>query len=50
MKLLIAYGSLGKLFHLKDFAAELERQGIEVRLVKDVDFQSGYLEIKNLKN
>lgn len=42
MKLLIAYGSLGKLFHLKDFAAELERQGIEVRLVKDVDFSRGF--------
>jgi len=42
LKLLIAYGSLGKFFHLQEFAKELERQGNEVRLVKDSDFSTGF--------
>ncbi len=42
MKLLIAYGSKGKFFHLKDFSKELERLGIECKLVKDTDYSSGF--------
>ncbi len=42
MRLLIAYGSLGKLFHLQEFSDELERQRVEVRLVKDTDFSRGF--------
>ena len=37
LRLLIAYGSLGKLFHLKEFADELEKQNVHVKLVKDTD-------------
>ena len=42
MKLLIAYGSLGKFFHLKEFADELEKQGVEVKLVHDIEFSKGF--------
>ena len=42
MKLLIAYGSLGKIFHLKEFAQELEKQGVEVKLVHDIEFSKGF--------
>jgi len=42
MKLLIAYGSLGKYFHLKEFADELERQGVQVKLVHDIDYSKGF--------
>lgn len=42
MKLLIAYGSLGKYFHLKEFADELERQNVEVKLVHDIDYSRGF--------
>ena len=42
MKLLIAYGSLGKFFHLKEFAEELERQNVIVKLVHDVEFSKGF--------
>ena len=42
MKLLIAYGSLGKLFHLKEFSAELENQNIQVKLIKDTDYSGGF--------
>ena len=42
MKLLIAYGSLGKLFHLKEFSAALEKQNVQVKLVKDTDFSRGF--------
>ena len=42
MKLLIAYGSLGKLFHLKEFSAELEKQNIQVKLIKDTDYSNGF--------
>ena len=42
MKLLIAYGSLGKFFHLKEFADELERQNVIVKLVHDVEFSKGF--------
>ena len=42
MKLLIAYGSLGKLFHLKEFSDALEREKIIVKLVKDSDYSRGF--------
>ena len=42
MKLLIAYGSLGKFFHLQEFAKELERQGTQVKLVHDIDYSRGF--------
>ena len=42
MKLLIAYGSLGKYFHLKEFADELERQNVEVKLVHDIEYSRGF--------
>ncbi len=42
MKLLIAYGSLGKFFHLKEFSKELEKQNITVRLIKDTDYSNGF--------
>ena len=42
MKLLIAYGSLGKLFHLEEFSHALEKQNVQVKLVKDTDFSKGF--------
>ena len=42
MKLLIAYGSLGKLFHLEEFSHALEKQNVQVKLVKDTDFSRGF--------
>ncbi len=40
--MLIAYGSLGKLFHLKEFSDALEKQNIQVKLVKDTDYSRGF--------
>jgi len=40
--LLIAYGSLGKLFHLKEFSDALEKQNIQVKLIKDTDYSRGF--------
>jgi len=42
LKLLIAYGSLGKLFHLEEFSKELEKQNVIVKLIKDTDYSSGF--------
>ena len=42
MKLLIAYGSQGKFFHLKEFSESLEKLGVETMLVKDSDFSTGF--------
>ena len=42
LKLLIAYGSLGKLFHLKEFSDALKKQNVEVKLVKDTDYSRGF--------
>ena len=42
MKILIAYGSLGKLFHLKEFSSALEKEGIDAKLVKDTDYSRGF--------
>ena len=42
MKILIAHGSLGKFFHLQEFAEELEKQNIVIKLVKDSDYSTGF--------
>ena len=42
MKLLIGYGSLGKFFHLREFADELEKQNVEVKLIHDIEFSKGF--------
>ncbi|WP_428326194.1 glycosyltransferase family 4 protein [Nitrosopumilus sp.] len=42
MKLLIAYGSKGKLFHLTEFSEALEKLGVECKLVKDTDYSKGF--------
>ena len=42
MKLLIAYGSRGKLFHLQEFSDALENENVEVKLVKDTDYSNGF--------
>jgi len=42
MKILIAYGSRGKYFHMKEFADELIKLGMECKIVKDVDFSRGF--------
>jgi len=42
LKLLIAYGSLGKLFHLEEFSKELEKQNVTVKLIKDTDYSNGF--------
>jgi len=42
MKILIAYGSKGKYFHLKEFGDALEKLGVEYRLVKDSDYSKGF--------
>ena len=41
MKLLIGASS-SKIFHLKEFADELERQNVIVKLVHDVEFSKGF--------
>jgi len=40
--LLIAYGSQGKFFHLKEFSKALKKLGVETRLVKDTDYSTGF--------
>ena len=42
MKFLIAYGSKGKYFHMKEFADTLSKFNIECKLVKDTDFCRGF--------
>jgi len=42
LKLLIAYGSLGKFFHLKEFANALEKLDVQVKLVKDTEYSRGF--------
>ena len=42
MRLLIAYGSLGKFFHLKEFSNALEKLDVEVKLVRDIDYSRGF--------
>ena len=42
LRILIAYGSLGKFFHLKEFSDQLEKQNVQVKLVKDTDYSRGF--------
>ena len=42
MKLVIGYGSKGKLFHLTEFSKALEKLGVECKLVKDTDYSKGF--------
>ncbi|MCV0410577.1 MAG: glycosyltransferase family 4 protein [Nitrosopumilus sp.] len=42
MKLLIAYGSQGKFFHLKEFSDSLQKLGVKTMLVKDTDYSTGF--------
>ena len=42
LKLLIAYGSWGKFFHLEEFSKALQKQNVEVKLVKDTDYSKGF--------
>ena len=42
MKLIIAYGSKGKFFHMKEFGDALLKLKIEYRLVRDVDYCRGF--------
>ena len=42
MKLLIAYGSKGKYFHMKEFADALAKFDVECKLVYDIDFSRGF--------
>lgn len=42
MKILIAYGSLGKFFHLQEFSDALKKQNVQVKLVKDTDYSKGF--------
>lgn len=42
MKLLIAYGSQGKFFHLNEFSNALQKLGVKTMLVKDADFSRGF--------
>jgi len=42
MRILIAYGSKGKYFHMKEFANELLKLGMEYKIVRDIDFSKGF--------
>lgn len=42
MRILIAYGSMGKFFHLKEFCNALENNGVNCKLVKDSDYSDGF--------
>ncbi|QLH05757.1 glycosyltransferase family 4 protein [Nitrosopumilus ureiphilus] len=42
MKLLIAYGSQGKFFHLNEFSDALQKLGVKTMLIKDTDFSTGF--------
>ena len=42
MKLLIAFGSKGKYFLMKEFAEALSKLGVECRLVRDTDYSTGF--------
>ena len=42
MKLLIAYGSKGKYFHMKEFSNALKKLGVECKLVRDSDYSRGF--------
>jgi len=42
LKLIIAYGSKGKFFHLKEFSNALTKLGVQCKLVKDSDYSRGF--------
>lgn len=42
MKLLIAYGSKGKFFHMKEFANSLEKFGVQCELVEGTHYSKGF--------
>ena len=42
MKLLIAYGSKGKFFHMKQFSDALKQLDVESMLVYDSDYSTGF--------
>jgi glycosyltransferase involved in cell wall biosynthesis len=42
LRLLIAYGSKGKFFHLKEFGEALKKLGNEYRIIKDTDYCRGF--------
>ena len=42
IRLIIAYGSKGKYFHLKEFANALSKFGVVCKLVRDVDYSRGF--------
>ncbi len=42
MKLIIASGSLGKYFHLKEFNDALIKLGIDSKLVKEIEYSNGF--------
>ena len=42
MKILIAYGSKGKFFHMKQFSIALTKLGVECMLVQDSDYSTGF--------
>lgn len=49
MRLLIAYGSKGKYFHMKEFADTLSKYNVNCMLVRDVDYSRGFPS-KNIKD
>jgi glycosyltransferase involved in cell wall biosynthesis len=49
LKILIASGSKGKLFHLKEFGDALAKIGSEYKLVKDTEYSRGFPS-KNIKD
>lgn len=49
MKILIAYGSKGKFFHMNEFSDALTKFGVECKLVKDTDYSRGFPS-KNVKD
>jgi glycosyltransferase involved in cell wall biosynthesis len=49
LKILIASGSKGKLFHLKEFGDALAKLGSEYKLVKDTEYSRGFPS-KNIKD
>ena len=42
MKILIAYGSKGKFFHMQQFSNALKELDIECMLVQDSDYSTGF--------
>jgi glycosyltransferase involved in cell wall biosynthesis len=49
MKILIAYGSKGKFFHMNEFSDALTKFGVECKLVKDSEYSRGFPS-KNVKD